>query len=298
MGKSNRLLFLSALLLGGCTTVDLVNAQSAPGEPKGRIVALNQDLTEMQYRLAKGEETAEGVRKYFFSVSKGGLTHFLINPNGHNTAYASKVWDPVWHHDPRLKEKYFKQFDNSRVLHENGVDWVQVMVDCCREQGVSPWLSMRMNDIHSIGEGYNWSNSKFWLDHPELRRKPGKLEGGAYDPELAYDFTHREVRDHALALVREMLEKWDVDGFEFDWLRFPHHVNDEAELNRTGCAALTDFMRGAKGIVDEFSRKRGEGRRQRHPHRRARGWRSSPHMRTPARRGEVTALSHRRSAES
>ena len=258
MGKSNRLLFLSALLLGGCTTVDLVNAQSAPGEPKGRIVALNQDLTEMQYRLAKGEENAEGVRKYFFSVSKGGLTHFLINPNGHNTAYASKVWDPVWHHDPRLKEKSFKQFDNSRVLHENGVDWVQVMVDCCREQGVSPWLSMRMNDIHSIGEGYNWSNSKFWLDHPELRRKPGKLEGGAYDPELAYDFTHREVRDHALALVREMLEKWDVDGFEFDWLRFPHHVNDEAELNRTGCAALTDFMRGAKGIVDEFSRKRGK----------------------------------------
>ena len=242
-------------LFGGC---GFEKPLSAPGEPKGRVVALNQDVTEMQYRLAKGEENAAGVRKYFFSVSKGGLTHFLINPNGHNTAYASKVWDPIWHHDPRLKEKYFKQFDNSRVLHENGVDWVQVMVDCCREQGVSPWLSMRMNDIHSIGEGYTWSNSKFWLDHPELRRKAGKLTGGAYDSELAFDFTHEAVRDHALALVREMIGNWDVDGFEFDWLRFPHHVNDAAEQDRSGCAALTAFMREAKRILDEAGRRRGK----------------------------------------
>ena len=256
--KSVRELLLGlsmAAVLGGCGSV---GALPAPGEAKGRVVALNQDTTEMQYRMKQGEETVEGVRKYFFNVSKGGLTHFLINPNAHNTAYASKVWDPVWHRDPRLKEKYFKQFDNSRILHENGVDWVQVMVDCCREQGVSPWLSMRMNDIHNIGDGYTWSNSKFWLDHPEFRRKTGKLKGGSFDPELAYDFTHKEVRDHALLLVREMLEKWDVDGFEFDWLRFPHHVNDTAELERTGCAALTDFMRTAKGIVDEIGRSRGK----------------------------------------
>ena len=229
-----------------------------PGEPEGRIVALNQDPTEMQYRLAKGEENAEGVRKYFFGVSKGGLTHFLINPNAHNTAYASEIWDPVWHHDDRLKDQPLKQFDNSRVLHENGIDWVQVMIDACREQGVSPWLSMRMNDIHNIGDGVNWACSRFWLDHPEYRRKAGKLKGGSFDSELAFDYTHKEVRDHALALVREMLEKWDVDGFEFDWLRFPHHVNDEAEQDRSGCAALTAFMREAKGIVDEIGRRRGK----------------------------------------
>ena len=222
------------------------------------IVALNQDVTEMQYRLAPGEENAAGVRKYFDSVSKGGLTHFLINPNAHNAGYASEVWDPVWHRDPRLKERPLKQFENSRVLHENGVDWVQVMIDACREQGVSPWLSMRMNDIHSIGERYSWSNSKFWLDHPELRRKPGSEEGGAYSADLAFDFTHRAVREHALALAREMLGKWDVDGFECDWLRFPHHVNDAAELDRTGCAALTEYMREMRRLADEAGRRRGK----------------------------------------
>lgn len=248
-GKGGMAASLIALLFSACWQLDAAS--------QGRIVALNQDLTEMQYRLPKGDETAEGVRRYFFNVSKGGLTHFLINPNGHNTAYASQVWDPVWHHDDRLKDQPLKQFENSRILHESGVDWVQVMVDGCREQGVSPWISMRMNDIHNIGDGVNWASSKFWLDHPEFRRKAGKLKGGSYDSELAFDFTHKEVRDHALALVREMLGKWDVDGIEFDWLRFPHHVNDVAEQNRTGCAALSAFMREAKGIVDEAGRKRG-----------------------------------------
>lgn len=243
---------LCACVLASCAV------SAAADESKGRIVALNQDFTQMPVSLSKGEENAAGVRKYFNSVCKSGLTHFLINPNGHNTAYASEVWDPVWHHDDRLTDQTLKQFDNLRVLHENGVDWVRVMIDACREQGVSPWISMRMNDIHNIGDGVNWACSRFWLDHPEYRRKAGKLKGGSFDSELAFDYTHKEVRDHALALVREMLGKWDVDGFEFDWLRFPHHVNDEAELNRTGCAALTDFMRGAKGIVDEFSRKRGK----------------------------------------
>ena len=246
---------LAAVALSGCADVS-----SAPrsGMKGSRIVALNQDSSEMQAVLSEGEMTVDGVRKYFFGVSKGGLTHFLINPNAHNTAYASKVWDPVWHEDPRLKDGLLKGHRNSKVLHDHGVDWVQVMVDACREQGVSPWISMRMNDIHNIGDGVNWACSKFWLDHPEFRRKSGKLTGGSYDSELAFDFTYPEVREHALALVREMLGKWDVDGIEFDWLRFPHHVNDAAEQDLSGCAALTAFMREAKRAVDEFSRRRGK----------------------------------------
>ena len=112
-----------------------------------------------------------------------------------------------------------------------------------------------MNDVHFIDKPLACSRSEFWTKHPELRRKPGAASRPWDD--AAYDYAHPEVREHALALVRELLEKWDVDGFECDWLRFPHHVTEEEELARTGHVHLTAVMREVKRIVDEVAARRG-----------------------------------------
>lgn len=222
-------------------------------------LSLNLDNSNLGQTLTYDELSVEGVRAYFHNMSRGGETHFFICPNAQNTSYDSKVWDPVWHVDPRTKDtsKSVAWARNYRILHERGVDWVQVMVDACRERKVSPWMSMRMNDIHNIGDYVSWASSTFWLDHPEFRRVPNKLKGGSFDADLALDYTHREVREYALSLVREMLERWDVDGIECDWLRFVHHVNAEAERTRAGCVALTEFMREVRRIADEVGVRRG-----------------------------------------
>ena len=222
-------------------------------------LSLNLDNSNLGQALAQDRLSVEGVRAYFHNMSRGGETHFFICPNAATTSYASKVWDPVWHTDSRTTDasESLVWVRNFRILHEKGIDWVQVLVDACRERKVSPWMSMRMNDIHNIGDYVSWASSTFWLDHPEFRRVPNKLKGSSFDPDLALDYTHREVREYALALVREMLERWDVDGIECDWLRFVHHVNAEAERTRTGCAALTEFMREVRRIADEVGARRG-----------------------------------------
>ena len=231
-----------------------------PRAPK-RVVALNLDCTQMQYDMPADEVDARGVTNYYHRLNKGGLTHLLINPNAQCTVYESKVSDPVWHADPRVKPESsrYPQFDRSRILAEKGVDYIRILVDLCRRDGVSPWITMRMNDIHGIGSDANWSRSKFWLDHPEYWRVPhkDKAKMTLFDADLALDYTHAGVRGHKLALAREMLEKWDVDGFECDWTRFPHHVNEAAERDRSGAMAVTAFMRELRKIADEIGARRG-----------------------------------------
>lgn len=224
------------------------------------IVALNQDSSQFQCEFPSEKMTEQGAVEYFDSVAKKGVTHFLICPNGHNAVYDSKVWDTLWHDGSAQgltrndKDRYMTY---SKLLADRGVDFVGVWIRRARERGISPWLTMRMNDVHFIGKAETTWRSKFWCEHPEFRRVPGddgNRQGG--DP-AALDFAHPEVRARALALFREMLERWDVDGIECDWLRFPHNVSPEEEKAATGHRHLTAFMREARAIVDRQARIRG-----------------------------------------
>lgn len=222
------------------------------------IVALNQDSSQFQCEFPPEKMTTAGAIEYFDRTVKKGVTHFLICPASHNTVYDSKVWDNVWRDGSAfgLKHEGHPGLESrSKLLHDRGVDFIGVWVRRARERGVSPWLTMRMNDLHSIDKPQVFSRSSFWIAHPEFRRVPGS--NGKPWADAAYDFAHPEVREHALALVREMLDKWDVDGFECDWLRFPHHVSPAEERARTGHVHLTKMMREVKLLVDEVARRRG-----------------------------------------
>lgn len=122
------------------------------------------------------------------------------------------------------------------MLFTNGVDVVQTYIDGCREKGVSPWLTMRMNDSHHPNNPDWWGHSQFWVEHPEYQRIGG------------FDFSHPEVRAYHLAFVRELLARYDVDGFECDWMRWPRPQRTQD---------LTVMMREIRKLVDEFARHRG-----------------------------------------
>lgn len=222
------------------------------------VVALNQDATQFQGTFPPDKMTEAGAIQYFDAVVKKGVTHFLICPANHNTMFDSQVWDNCWRDGSALgleADPGNLAVSNSKLLHERGVDHIGIWIRRARERGVSPWFTMRMNDVHFIDKPLACRRSAFWTEHPEFRRKPG-FAGRPWD-DAAYDFAHPEVRAHALALVRELLEKWDVDGLECDWLRFPHHVTEAEERAQTGHVHLTAVMREVKRLVDEAAARRG-----------------------------------------
>ena len=238
------------------------------------MVVLNQDCSEFQAKFPAEKMTVEGAREYFDRMNMGGNTHLFINPQAHNAAYPTKAGNAVWEPDPRVglptrgwRGDRFVDFKepppfivNSKLLAERGVDYVRVWIDRARERGISPWLSMRMNDAHDLFNPSSFSVSTFWLDHPECRIVPGSdgwRDGKPTWWDAAYDYAHPEVRGHMLAIAREMLEKWDVDGIECDWMRFTHHVSKAEELAHTGHRHLTAFMRDFRKLADEVGSKRG-----------------------------------------
>ena len=105
-----------------------------------------------------------------------------------------------------------------------------------RAHGVSPWLSMRMNDNHNANEPKAWLHSKFWVEHPEYRKQGG------------FNYSIPAVQDYHFAFIEEMLARYDVDGFECDWMRWPIPQDP---------AALTAFMRRARTAVDAAAKRRG-----------------------------------------
>ena len=235
----------------------LAGANALAGLERG-VLALNQDDSRFQQRYPADKMTAEGAKEYFDLVNVGKNTHFFICANAHTAMFDSKVWDTCYRADPDLPTATNALAQNTKLLVDRGVDRVQIWIDRSREKGISPWLTQRMNDIHSIGRRDTCHTSSFWLKHPECRRVPGFDKKGEYPWEPpALDYQHKAVRDRSLALAREMLERWDVDGIECDWQRFPHHLSPEIEKRGDGAKYITEYMREMRRLVDEMSRKRG-----------------------------------------
>ena len=233
----------------GCSRIqrqENVQRRESPG--KG-IVVFNQDDSHFIRKLP-----AEKYVEYFDSVCQGVVTHFFMCPNAMRSNVDSKYLEPIWKalDEPRRKKGWAEA---AKWLHDNGIDPYSIWTKRAREKGVSPWLSIRMNDIHGVGAtDFSWpSLSTMWLQHPEYRRDP-QYAGKTYHP-YAFDFAHKPVRDTRIGYVREMLERYDVDGVELDWLRFPWNLSPGREL--ADAHYLTEVVRAARQAADEASKKWG-----------------------------------------
>jgi hypothetical protein len=157
----------------------------------------------------------------------------------------------------------------SARLSALGDDPILPVIQFWRRDGRVFFFSMRMNDYH-----HGWSNEEsLWDDsrraHRHWFRKPPSdndwqtlfvpwLEGRGPQPKfnaesLAYDYAIPDVRAHFLQTLREACRRYDLDGAELDWLRYPTLFRD-GEVN---AAALTAFVGEARATVDAAAKRRG-----------------------------------------
>ncbi|MBI3119452.1 MAG: right-handed parallel beta-helix repeat-containing protein, partial [Candidatus Hydrogenedentes bacterium] len=233
-----------------------VLAGPRPGANKPKYgVIINEDNSHFFGSRTAEEMSLEGLQAFVDQYANTQVTHLFLNPNAMRASYDSAVRDVIWEVGNQVVpdlEVARKWVENARLLHERGLDPYAVWIARCREQGISPWLTMRMNDVHDVNDTTNYMHSTFWVQHPEYWRVPGSQ--GAWQ-DRALDYGIPEVREHNLALVRELLERYDPDGLELDWMRFGWHFAPGKEAE--GADILTDFMRTVRGLGSEASKKRG-----------------------------------------
>ena len=210
------------------------------------FLAFNEDDTH--YYGRPENVNREGFRRYIANVCRGHVTHFFLCANAQCAIFDSKTIDPAW---KRSKDNPRGYAANLKRLVDSGLDPIQLWLECCREKGVSFWVSMRMNDIHDAGDIDNVYHSSFWREHPEYWR----MAASDYNRNRAFNYAVPEVRAYHLAFIKELIDRYDADGFELDWLRFPNHLPGGKETRLSHL--LTDFVRQVRVHADAAAKKRG-----------------------------------------
>ena len=132
-----------------------------------------------------------------------------------------------------------------RGLTEGGNVSPNVLLDRCRRNNMEFIAGLRMNDRHGFEEG------DFAREHPEWKLKG--LDGG---PGMNYAF--EPVREYMMGYIEELLNAYDVDGIEFDYVRWCH-MFDPGEGSRNA-HLLTEFAGRTRRLMDAAADRRGRGR--------------------------------------
>lgn len=221
------------------------------------IVILNEDNSHFYGSRTANDMTIDGLNAFVDQYANTCVTHLFLNPNAMRASFDSNTRDAIWEVGDQVvpADIPFARawVDNARLLNERGLDSYAVWIARCREKDISPWLTMRMNDVHDVNDTTNYMHSTFWRDHPEYWRVPHEQKGSWTDRALNYAMP--AVRQHNVAFIAELLERYDPDGIELDWMRFGYHFR--AGHERAGAEILTQFMRDARALTDAWSKKRG-----------------------------------------
>ena len=123
-------------------------------------------------------------------------------------------------------------------MDEAGVDCLKVLIDRCHQREMQFIADIRMNDRHG---GPRKGAAK---DHPEW-----ELLGSGND------YAIEGVRDVMLTFTREVLDTYEVDGIEYDYMRWCHMF--QPGEGKKNAHLLTDFTRRTRTLLDAAAERRG-----------------------------------------
>jgi hypothetical protein len=131
------------------------------------------------------------------------------------------------------------------------------MIAFCRENDLEVFWGMRVNDTHDTKNPL--LRPQWKIDHPEYLmgsedRPPAR--GGW----TRVDYGRQEVRDMAYAVIKDVCDRYDVDGIELDFFRHPLFFKAQAlggEASEDDCQLMTRLMRRVRIAAGEAAARRG-----------------------------------------
>ncbi|MBI2927819.1 MAG: hypothetical protein HYY24_19175 [Verrucomicrobia bacterium] len=207
---------------------------SALADTKARRILYNLDgdscMTLKAGRKGPGPITPDDLRTIFAELTRPSsqVDTLLVCVNAQVMYYPSKAGTmrgTLATEAERAKWPASEQqrFRNVQAMFEAGVDPYALLLAEARRRGLEALLTFRMNDAH----GNDFLRTAFWRDHPEYRLGNGAL-----------DFTHEAVRDYVFRLIEEAVQRYQCDGIELDFQRFPTFF--APSRSRDGKAAIEE----------------------------------------------------------
>lgn len=188
-----------------------------------------------------------------------GVTTFLHNVNpGQNMGYPTSVaamyhWTRVPAGDTSTWTPLGRRMsDNLARMVGDSIDPVALVMNRARLRGMESFLTFRMNELHDVDKPESPLLSPFWKTHPGYR--VGGYEGWGKE---ALNYAVPEVREYFFALLREVVTRYDLDGLELDFMRFPYYFPFKADSMGIFAAEMTRFVADVRHLTDSISMTRG-----------------------------------------
>lgn len=219
---------------------------------------LNEDNSHYFGTRGKKASDPEEIRNFILQYKGTNVTRMILNGNSQKTSFPSKAGDVIY------KDVDPGYFDNSPGIHlpswfyavkdlaDKGIDLYTEWINLLREINISPWMSMRMNDVHNAQDIDHPMHSRFYKENLNYRRAIYRDEKWE-DRQLNYLI--KDVQDYHFAILEEYFEKYDFDGIELDWMRFGNHF--PAGYEDTGREVLNKFMMKTRKLADKYQKIRG-----------------------------------------
>ncbi|MBQ8249517.1 MAG: hypothetical protein IJY93_06525 [Clostridia bacterium] len=208
-------------------------------------------ITEAQIEEFARQYVGTHITDYYISVND---VCSMYPTNGGTMSYLDKYYQKIENGIP-VDYSEVGQAKGSYYLYETlAVDPIGVLSETFREVGINPWLTFRMNDVHSMtAETTSIIFSDFYHNHPEIRRVQHHNYVTYFD--YAMDYTHELVREYMLKFINDTLARYDTYGIELDFQREMWLWHIGGEYN--GLEILTDFVRDVNDIVAIYEEKYG-----------------------------------------
>jgi hypothetical protein len=222
-------------------------------KPNYRII-YNYDSGPIFFQ--KEPVTPEHVDAMVDEVADAGVETLLTCVNDQTTCFPSRTWQTLWDGYTEGDRSFFVDVPEERIANRehyiqqakrlaDQCDYLERSLARCRQRGLTPGLSMRMNDMHGGGEGpRSHMRSRFYQENPQFHVKCIEPRGYARE---ALDYSHTQVRDNAMALIRELVEHYDHDLLELDFTRFAFYF-DRSNIDEH-CEIMTAFLRDVREMI-------------------------------------------------
>ncbi len=175
------------------------------------------------------------------------------------------------YHDSRVAELYtntdgvWDVINCTQTLIDNGRDCIQLMIDFCRERNIEIFWSIRMNDTHDVW--YPCRVPEYKKQHPELLIfQPEDIDKSRLpfmEPHMnvtAVNYACQEIRNRQLAIIADVCERYDIDGFEMDFMRAPVFFRPTIEgkpVKPEHLEMMTEFMSRIRDMAERIGKRRG-----------------------------------------
>jgi len=267
-----RLDLLQIALLAGFFVLSTTGYVSAATSESPQLAAQRQKVRHRRRRLiynndsgdiyASGANTPDG----FLAVR---MKH-VLNTQVDSVFYCTGA-TTMFSHQARVGETYGKYVTkghlakNIQGLNAVGTDALELAIKFCHDNDLEVFFTHRINDIHDSMDSCSFELSTWKREHPEycLGKREDRDKYGLEGPRYwwsSLDFEIDEVRKYLLAIIDDVLARYDVDGIEIDYFRSPLFFRPNLTYkpaSRNQVQIMTGFQREVRRLAYVHGNRRG-----------------------------------------